>query len=106
MSSLEATSDLDLMTLLILFRIYQKVSDELLLSMDRNNRELLKTALSYPETLPVLMNPDVITIRPDVTLDVVLRYIRMRGSCCPNRWEIYLQLVEIGGPLSGSFEHQ
>ena len=26
------------------------------------------------------MNPDVVTVRPDVTLDVVLRYLRLRGE--------------------------
>ena len=78
----EATSDLELDDLAdIIQDLPKEVSDELLLSMDRNNRELLKTALSYPEnSAGGLMNPDVITIRPDVTLDVVLRYIRMRGS--------------------------
>jgi magnesium transporter len=78
----EATSDLELDDLAdIIQDLPKEVSDELLLSMDRTNRELLKTALSYPEnSAGGLMNPDVITIRPDVTLDVVLRYIRMRGS--------------------------
>jgi magnesium transporter len=26
------------------------------------------------------MNPDVITVRADVTVDVVLRYLRLRGE--------------------------
>lgn len=77
-----ATSDLELDDLAdIIDDLPKEVSDELLLSMDKNNRALLKTALSYPEnSAGGLMNPDVITIRPDVTLDVVLRYIRMRGK--------------------------
>jgi magnesium transporter len=37
--------------------------------------------LSYPEdTAGRLMNPDVITVRTDVTVDVVLRYLRLRGE--------------------------
>jgi magnesium transporter len=37
--------------------------------------------LSYPEdTAGGLMNVDTITVRPNVTLDVVLRYLRWRGS--------------------------
>ncbi len=78
----DATSDLELDDLAdIIEDLPKEVSDELLLSMDHNNRELLKRALSYPEdSAGGLMNPDVITIRPDVTLDVVLRYIRMRGK--------------------------
>lgn len=78
----EATSDLELDDLAdIIQDLPKEVTDELLISMDRNNRELLRRVLSYPEnSAGGLMNPDVITIRPDVTLDVVLRYIRMRGE--------------------------
>lgn len=78
----EATSDLELDDLAdIIQDLPKEVTDELLISMDRNNRELLKRVLSYPEdSAGGLMNPDVITIRPDVTLDVVLRYVRMRGE--------------------------
>jgi magnesium transporter len=77
-----ATSDLELDDLAdIIEDLPKEVTDELLLSMDKNNRALLKRALSYPEnSAGGLMNPDVITIRPDVTIDVVLRYLRMRGS--------------------------
>jgi magnesium transporter len=57
------------------------VSDEVLKSMDRENRERLEQALSYPyDTAGRLMNPDVITVRADVTVDVVLRYLRLRGE--------------------------
>ena len=78
---MDATSDLELDDLAdIIEDLPKEVTDELLLSMDKNNRELLKRALSYPEnSAGGLMNPDVITIRPDVTIDVVLRYLRMRG---------------------------
>lgn len=57
------------------------VIDEVLKSMDRENRERLEQALSYPEdSAGRLMNPDVITVRADVTVDVVLRYLRLRGE--------------------------
>jgi len=57
------------------------VIDEVLKSMDRENRERLEQALSYPyDTAGRLMNPDVITVRADVTVDVVLRYLRLRGE--------------------------
>lgn len=77
-----ATSELELDDLAdIIEDLPKEVTDELLLSMDKNNRALLKRALSYPEnSAGGLMNPDVITIRPDVTIDVVLRYLRMRGT--------------------------
>jgi magnesium transporter len=57
------------------------VIEEVLKSMDRENRERLEQALSYPEdSAGRLMNPDVITVRADVTVDVVLRYLRLRGE--------------------------
>jgi magnesium transporter len=57
------------------------VIEEVLKSMDRENRERLEQVLSYPEdTAGRLMNPDVITVRTDVTVDVVLRYLRLRGE--------------------------
>jgi len=57
------------------------VIDEVLKAMDRENRERLEQALSYPyDTAGRLMNPDVITVRADVTVDVVLRYLRLRGE--------------------------
>ncbi len=57
------------------------VIDEVLKSMDRENRERLEQVLSYPEdTAGRLMNPDVVTVRTDVNVDVVLRYLRLRGE--------------------------
>ncbi|HLS83759.1 MAG TPA: magnesium transporter [Arenimonas sp.] len=57
------------------------VIEEVLKSMDRENRERLEQVLSYPEdTAGRLMDPDVITVRTDVTVDVVLRYLRLRGE--------------------------
>ncbi|MDT8320037.1 MAG: magnesium transporter [Xanthomonadales bacterium] len=55
------------------------VISEVLRSLDRQNRERLAQVLAYPEdSAGGLMNPNVLTIRPDVTLDVVLRYLRAR----------------------------
>jgi len=49
--------------------------------LDKHKRERLEALLSYPEdTAGGLMNLDPVTIRADVTLDVVLRYLRMRGD--------------------------
>ncbi len=57
------------------------VIDEVLKSMDRENRDRLEQVLSYPEdSAGRLMNPDIITVRADVTVDVVLRYLRLRGE--------------------------
>ncbi len=56
------------------------VIHEVLQSMDEQDRHRLESVLPYPEdTAGGLMNTDTITVRPDVTLDVVLRYLRLRG---------------------------
>ncbi len=57
------------------------VIHELLYSMDKQNRHRLEAALSYPEdTAGGLMDMDVVTVRANVSLDVVLRYLRLRGE--------------------------
>jgi len=59
----------------------ETVTDELLRSMDKQDRHRLESVLQYPEdTAGGMMNVDTITLRPDVSLDVVLRYIRFRGN--------------------------
>ncbi|HHH46575.1 MAG TPA: magnesium transporter [Thiotrichales bacterium] len=57
------------------------VIHEVIRSLDKQNRARLEAVLSYPEdTAGGLMNVDTVTVRADVTLDVVLRYLRLRGS--------------------------
>jgi len=49
--------------------------------LDQQKREKLESVLAYPEdTAGGLMDLNPITIRADVTLDVVLRYLRIRGD--------------------------
>ncbi len=58
-----------------------EVIQQLLNTMDEQNRERLETVLPYPEdSAGGLMNVDTITVRADITLDVVLRYLRRRGE--------------------------
>ncbi|HEC16579.1 MAG TPA: magnesium transporter [Sedimenticola sp.] len=50
---------------------------ELLNSLDKQRRERLEGVLYYPEdTAGGLMNTDTVTVRAEVTLDVVMRYLR------------------------------
>lgn len=57
------------------------LSREVLSQMDTVDRFRVETALSYPEdTAGGMMNTDFITIRADVEIDVVLRYLRMKGD--------------------------
>jgi magnesium transporter len=65
----------------ILQQLPQKVMQELLFSLDEQNRNRLEQVLSYPEdTAGGLMNTDVISVRPDITIDTVLRYLRRHDS--------------------------
>ena len=46
-----------------------------------NNRASIEEALRYDEhTAGGLMSKDILTVRVDVTLDVVARYLRLRGK--------------------------
>ena len=55
----------------------QKVMDDVFRSLPVEEREQLRAAMSYPEdSVGALMDFDVITIREDVRMEVVLRYLR------------------------------
>ncbi|SFE97870.1 magnesium transporter [Nitrosomonas sp. Nm166] len=55
----------------------QDVIDDVFRSLPITEREQLRAAMSYPEdSVGALMDFDVITIREDVRLEVVLRYLR------------------------------
>jgi len=59
--------------------------------MDRENRERLEQVLSHDEdTAGRLMNPDVVTVRADTTVDVVLRYLRLRGELPEHTDHLYV----------------
>ncbi|MDV7105946.1 magnesium transporter [Vibrio sp. TH_r3] len=78
----EATEGMDTDDLAYVLRsLPNDVSKEILDQMDIADRLRVETALSYPEdTAGGMMNTDVTTIRGDVDLDVVLRYLRMKGE--------------------------
>lgn len=57
----------------------ETVTRQLLTSMDEQDRHRLDIVRSYSEdSAGGLMNTDTVTVRPDVSLDVVLRYLRMK----------------------------
>ncbi|WP_100643892.1 magnesium transporter [Alteromonas facilis] len=59
----------------------EEVLASLLKSMDEQDRQRAEQALSYgEETAGFIMNTDTITLRSDVTIDVVLRYLRLRSK--------------------------
>ncbi|MDP1766512.1 MAG: magnesium transporter [Methylotenera sp.] len=57
------------------------VLQELLYSLDTQNRARLQSALSYADdVVGGIMDFDIVTIREDITLEVALRYMRRLGS--------------------------
>jgi magnesium transporter len=65
----------------LLAELPEVVTRQVLRSMDQQDRVRLTAVLAYPEdSAGGLMNTDTVTVRPDVTLEVVLRYLRMRGE--------------------------
>lgn len=96
-----ATGSLELDDLAdILDDLPDTVTRQILDSMDKENRERLATVLSYPEdSAGGLMNTDVITVRRNVTLDVVLRYLRKLGEI-PEHTD-YLFVVDREGRYVG-----
>jgi magnesium transporter len=69
----------------------EALTQEVLRSLDHQDRERLHAVLSYDEdSAGGLMNVDIITVRPDVTLDVVLRYLKARGEIPDGTDTIYV----------------
>lgn len=77
-----ATEQLDLDDLADFIQsLPEKLTADVLAGMDRQDRTRLEQVLAYPEdSAGGLMNLDTITVRGDVTLDVVLRFLRRRGD--------------------------
>lgn len=77
---LETTQDLDSDDLAdMLQQIPAQLSSQVLELMPPSDRATVEGLLAYPEdTAGGLMNTDVITVRADVTLEAVLRYLRRR----------------------------
>ena len=59
----------------------EDVIEEVLTALDAQERSRLESVLRYEEdTAGGLMNLDVVTVRPDVTLETVARFLRRRGE--------------------------
>ncbi|MBL4817484.1 MAG: magnesium transporter [Shewanella sp.] len=65
----------------ILRSLPDSVFNKVLKSMSSQDRTRVEQALSYPDdTAGSIMNTDTVTLRPDVNIDVILRYLRIRGE--------------------------
>ena len=59
----------------------EEVIQQVLTSLDEQNRQRLEMVLPFPEdSAGGLMNVDTITVRADICLEVVLRYLRRLGD--------------------------
>ena len=68
-----------------------RVTTQVLTSLDTQHRERLEAVLSYPEdSAGGLMNTDTITVRSEVTLDVVLRYLRILDQLPDNTDSLFV----------------
>ena len=85
-SLLAATKGLDVDDLAdLLDELPDTVVKQALQGMDYQYRTRLEAVMNFDEnTAGGLMNIDTITIRPDVTLDVVLKYLRLRKEMPQN----------------------
>lgn len=65
----------------LLIDLPEAVTQEVLQSLDKQDHERVKQVLAYDEeSAGGLMNVDIVTVRPDVTLEVVARYLRFVGE--------------------------
>lgn len=67
--------------------LYQDVIE----AMDSQDQARATLALSYKEdSAGALMNTDTVTLRPDVSIEVVLRYLRLKGELPEGTDELYV----------------
>ena len=108
---LAATANLDLDDLADLVQqMPSAITAEVMDALDDQRRKRLEAVLSYSEdTAGGLMNTDTVTVRPEVTLDVVLRYLRRLGDSVPrdtdklfvvNRDDNYLGILRLSQLVS------
>jgi magnesium transporter len=108
---LAATEKLDLDDLADLVQqMPAAITAQVMDALDDQRRNRLEAVLSYSEdTAGGLMNLDTVTVRPEVTLDVVLRYLRRLGDNVPsdtdklfvvNRDDSYLGVLRLSQLVS------
>lgn len=107
---ISATEGLDVDDLAdLLADLPQAVMQSALQNMDSNDRYRLESVLSFDEdSAGGLMNTDTITVRKDVTLDVVLRYLRIRQNIpdhtdrlfVVDRYEHYIGMLPLATVLT------
>ncbi|APZ43947.1 magnesium transporter [Acidihalobacter ferrooxydans] len=112
---IQATEGLDVDDLADLVQdLPETVLKETLKGMDKQRLQRLEAVLLYPEdSAGGLMDTDTVTVRADVSLDVVLRYLRLRGALpdatdtliVVNRYDRYLGLLPLSALLINDPDH-
>ena len=75
----------------LLVDLPETVTQEVLQSLDKQDQERVRQVLAYDEeSAGGLMNVDIVTVRPDVTLEVVCRYLRAVGKISDGTDSIYV----------------
>ena len=68
-----------------------RINTQVITSLDAQHRERLEAVLSYPEdSAGGMMNTDTLTVRSEVTLEVVLRYLRALGTIPNNTDSLFV----------------
>lgn len=69
----------------------ESVSQDILAAMDEQDRQRAELGLAYgEETAGFIMNTDTITLRPEINVDVILRYLRLKGDMPENTDTLYV----------------
>jgi magnesium transporter len=78
----------------------REVIEDVFQSLSGEERDQLRAAMSYPEgTVGALMDFDMISIRDDITIEVVLRYLRRLDEMPDHTDQLFV--VDRGGLLKG-----
>lgn len=85
----------------LLVDLPETVTRNVLRSLDHQDEERLRQVLAYDEeSAGGLMNVDIVTVRPDVTLEVVTRYLKARSEMPDGTDSIFV--VDRDGAYVGS----
>jgi magnesium transporter len=75
----------------LLIDLPEDVTQEVLRSLDEQDQERLRQVLAYDEDCAGgLMNVDIVTVRPDVTVEVVGRYLRAKDEIADGTDSIFV----------------
>lgn len=79
----------------VLGELPDELTESILAALDKDHRQRIEAVLSYPEeSAGRLMNTDVISVRQDVTLAVVLRWLRRHQNLPPHTDALMVQSDE------------